>query len=250
MGLPKGAGATAVRWSPRDENLCAGGSDDGRVAVWDRRVPTRPVVWFSAGNEGGDKTDKRNRGHIGREILGGKGAAVDWVGRRSSWVDVERRRAELLYNRKRQTASGLGGVDRERLHGRCLALISRNVAKAKQKKYPAKARGTGQQVINPVLVPATQSDPQLIFVTSGTDIHGIRADSGLIEQRIQSPADEVITAMLARTDEPGLLCGTLDGHIRALDGSNITPQADVEEAKRKRLNRIYQSFLQNPITLP
>ena len=142
------------------------------------------------------------------------------------------------------------GVDRARLDGRYLALTLLNIAKTKQKKYPVKARGTGQQVINPVLVPATQADPQLIFVTSGTDIHGIRVDSGLVEQKIQSPADDVIAAMIARTDEPGLLCGTLGGHIRALDGSNITPQADAEEAKRRRLNQIYQSFLQNPITLP
>lgn len=65
MGLPKGANATAVAWSPKDEHSCAAGSDDGRVAIWDKRVPTKPLMWVSAKNERVDKTDKRNRGHIG-----------------------------------------------------------------------------------------------------------------------------------------------------------------------------------------
>jgi hypothetical protein len=117
-----------------------------------------------------------------------------------------------------------------------------------QRKYPTVARGSGQQVINPGLVSATKSDPQLIFITSGKDVHAIRADSGIVEQKIEVIEGEVITAMVTKPDSPGLLCGMLDGRIRVL-GAITRPShdGDEEEEKLKRLDQIYQSFLQNPI---
>lgn len=104
--------------------------------------------------------------------------------------------------------------------------------------------------MNPVLVSATRSDPQLIFITSGKDIHSIRVASGVAEQKISTVQDETITAIVARGDTPGLLYGTVAGNICSLGGLRDPSEDESQEGKRKQLDRIYQSFLQNPITLP
>ena len=62
MGLPKGLVMTAVGWSPKEEHLCAGGTENGRLGVWDKRKPGQPLLWF--GTEG---ADRRSRGHGGME---------------------------------------------------------------------------------------------------------------------------------------------------------------------------------------
>lgn len=69
MGAPKDTAHTAVAWSPKEEHLCATGSDDGRVGVWDKRAPANPMIWFAGESLRHDIADKRNRGHMGGEKL-------------------------------------------------------------------------------------------------------------------------------------------------------------------------------------
>jgi DNA excision repair protein ERCC-8 len=120
-----------------------------------------------------------------------------------------------------------------------------------QTNFDPVIRNRRQRNLNPVLTPLRQSDPQIVFIPSESEIVGFNIKEGnvTLKQKINR---RKVNALVRRPNQPELYYASTGGEINAL-GSFIAADDDeqegvAEETKTNVLDTIYRSLVQNPIT--
>jgi len=212
-------GTFAVNWSPRDEHLLASGGADGTARLWDVRMAASCLACLDMNNSGRSRMDGRNRAHEG--VINGiawteNGAALVTFGH-----DEKLRVWDLITGRNSLT------------------------------NFDPVIRNRRQQNLNPVLTPLRQSDPQIVFIPSDSEIVGFHIKEGnvILKQKINR---HKVNALVRRPNQPELYYASTGGEINVL-GSFIAVDDDeqggaAEETKTNVLDTIYRSLVQTPIT--